>query len=93
MNGSRLVYSFTKTDTPPEMMQIVPRHIFRLFWFVFLKFPENWNIFRYDVLAEDESINSILNQFQLILNSNFSCLISPNKEKRSNDHGAFPADQ
>ena len=35
---------FTKTNTPPQMMQIAPnakkRHIFRLFWFVFSSFPK-----------------------------------------------------
>ena len=44
MDGSRLVYSFTKTDTPPEMMQIVPNlkqgtfsGCFGLFFSSFLK--------------------------------------------------------
>ena len=65
------------------------RYIFRLIQFVFLKSPENWNISRYAIWTEGESIISIfiLHQFQQVSKSHFSLTlslswVSPNKQRK-----------
>ena len=71
------------------------RHIVRLFWFFFLKFPENLKISIYTILTEGESISIfILHQFQPVLKSHISLALSSCKEiKTSSDPCKFSADQ